>query len=90
MLIKSVNHEEGKLTIEVAFDTEEIMEMVFDKVSWQLNEEVKSNLIKLLAEDIAKEHGQEITKKIMEETDWPNLLRSTLIKKSIKNIQDGY
>ena len=85
--IKTTITKEGNLRLTVEATIKELG----DGISvYEINSRVKDLLTKKVAEEIWNSQGDKITKEVLEDVNWPELVRSRIIQKSIKAIGNEY
>ena len=51
---------------------------------------MKNDLIRLIAEEILKDKKEDIIKEVLKEVNWPDVVRSEIAQKVIKEIAKSY
>lgn len=73
--------DEGRLEVDLILEDSDVLKFV--NTSYDFNNRVQEGIIRKATEEIWKSKGKDIVKDVMEGVDWPELLRSKVIKKAI-------
>ena len=82
--IKSVKAtEKGQVEVVVVLG---VKEFVKNQFNYELRKDIETTVSAKLAETIFEKHGKEITKIVLKEVNWPELVRSKVVRKTIQEI----
>ena len=77
----------NKIQVMVEIDYANAMDQRF---GYQDAAEIRDRVSNLIANKVWEESGKEITKQVLGGVDWPELVRSKIVRNTIKEIAKGY
>lgn len=79
--IESVEVKDGNVRVTMTIPFNEIIEGSLD---YDIRRQITSAVVSSVASDFIKEHGEEVKKDVLENVNWPEIVRSEIALKVIQ------
>lgn len=86
--VESITTVNGEIKVVLYIDPKKFIQSIIPNFS--LQEEVQKEILPIIVDEILKENKGEIKKKVLDGVDWPDLVRSEIVQKTIKDIAGRY
>lgn len=86
--VESITEENGEIKVVLVIDRKKFGESFAP--NYRLQEMVNKEVLPIIVKEILEENKEEIKKKVLTEVNWPDVIRSEIAQKVIKEIANKY